>query len=89
MEFETAKEWLDALVDNLEQIKSLDNFNNQIQTTGTLENIHIYSGIEVLSDLMGIKLKARKLSDYKYPYRYYFVYRGIEIFQLSKERIGA
>lgn len=87
MEFTDAREWLDALVDNLEQRKNLTYFNNQIRTTGGTGDIQIYTGIDILADLLGIELEEEIFKGMEYPYCCYFFYRNIKIFQLSRERM--
>lgn len=87
MGFADVKEWMDALVDNLEYRRSMDSFNNQVQTISTNNRIHMDSGIDILADMLGVDLKEKVLEDVEYPYRYHFFYRNIEVFQLSKEKV--
>ena len=85
MKYEKIKEWLDKLVDNNVEAKQLEEFNNQISTIFADDYIHIYKGIQIIADVMGIELKERKRECKVFPYEYFFEYRGIEFVQIRKE----
>ena len=89
MKYTDVKEWMDALIENMEERKNLTCFNNQIRTTSESGDIQIYTGIDILADLLGIELKEESLEDIEYPYLYYFFYRGKKICQIKKERMIA
>lgn len=84
---EDVKEWVDALIDNMEERKNLTSFNTQIQAAGVTGDIQIYKGIDVLADLFGVALEEEIYKGMEYPYCCYFFYRNIKIFQLSRERM--
>lgn len=87
MEFTDAIEWLDAQIYAKKILNETRCFNNQIAAVATDKDIHIYRGIEILAGVLGIEIaeNVREGSEYKYEYR--FNYKGIEVFQMSKERI--
>lgn len=87
MEFETVKEWLDKLVDSYNELKNLKYCSTQIEMCGIMNHIHIYKGIEIIAEAMGIQLEMICDDDikYKYPYKYYFIYRRYEILQLCEK----
>ena len=87
MEFATVKEWLDAIVENIEEQHRLKNFNADISTFNPDDFVFI-NGIEMVADLMGIKLieeydeNAETLN-----YKYHFVYRGIKFQNYYTKRL--
>lgn len=75
------REWLDKLVDNIKDRQALKEFNIQISACSAEDYIHLWDGIEIVSDSLGIKLK-REPHDEKYKEKLSFVYKGIEVMQL-------
>ena len=56
--------------------------------SGTLnDGIHIHSGIDEIVDVMGLELKEKPFEDDEYPYKYWFVYDGVEFFQISNKKL--
>lgn len=90
MEYEKVKQWLDDVVDMAEHSKSLEEFNTSICTTNLIRNIQMYKGIDIVSDVMNIKLTAepRKYDDESEYIRSSFVYRSVEFFQLNEVKDG-
>lgn len=93
MEYEKVKQWLDALIENMEQTQSLRDFNNQLKTcTESRRYIQLFKGIEIAADVMGLPLmeeEVAKTTTYaNYPrYRYSFVYNNTTFSQIEKERL--
>lgn len=87
MEFTDAREWLDALIANAEERRNLTYFNNQIRAMSEPGYIQIYTGLDILSDLLGVELEEEILKGSEYPYCYYFIYRGIKICQVTRGRM--
>lgn len=84
------KEWIDKLIDSIELRNSYSAFSKQIKTLPEKrKDIHVYEGIDAIASAVGENLEEEidKDSDTDFPYSYYFVYRGFQIFQLSKERM--
>jgi len=75
-----AKDWLNALVENMEQRKSLENMNSQIYTVSTPEHIQIYTGIEILADVLNEELISDDWNE-KYIVKYFF-FRNVKVMQL-------
>ena len=98
---EDIKEWLDAQVDALIQYnnarydlcwgklnKEEGEFEHNVEPCGAGEtSIHIFRGIKYLANVVGQKLEYRVIDnpDLEFRNEYFFVYRGITIFQLEKE----
>lgn len=85
MEFTDAIEWLDMQIYAKKILNGARCFNSQIAAVGTDEDIHIYRGIEILAGVLGAEMTENVQEGSKYKYR--FRYKGIEVFQMSKERI--
>lgn len=47
--------------------------------------LHIYEGIEHIADVLGITLKCVDNRGMDYDYEYSFVYKGVRVFEISKE----
>lgn len=89
MEYEKIKDWLDKLVDNHKELKSLEDYNNQICLAAVAYFIQIYSGIQMIADVMGFVLNEEERECTGYPYEYSFYYRGIKFLQINKEKLNA
>lgn len=81
-----ARDWVNALISSMENRKSLDRLNSQIETIITPDYIQIYSGIEILADILGCELMEKERND-EYS-EYYFFYRDVKFLKLSEERLG-
>lgn len=81
MEFCEVKDWLDANIEAIEQLRQLMCLNASIKALPPLDFIHMDTGIEIIADIMGLELKCTVNEDRKYPYRYLVVYRNVEIVQ--------
>lgn len=80
MEFEI-REWLDAIVDTIKKQERLSDFNKSIKFSEPESAYHVYFGIEIVADLMGLQLKCDFDNRIELPYCYSFSYRGIEFRQ--------
>ena len=49
--------------------------------------LHIYEGIEHIADVLGIPLKCEVNRGMGYDYEYSFFYKGVRVFEISKEAI--
>lgn len=47
--------------------------------------LHIYEGIEHIADVLGITLECEDNRGTDYDYEYSFFYRGVKVFEISKE----
>ena len=80
-----ARDWLNQIISCMKQRSPFDVFNNQIRTIGSPDDIQLFKGIEILSDLLGLKLQdGGKNENYN---EYYFLFNGVKVFQLSEERL--
>lgn len=87
MEFTDAIEWLDMQIYARKILNEARCFNSQIAAVETDKDIHIYRGIEILAGVLGAEMTESVEEGSKYKYEYRFSYKGIEVFQMSKERI--
>lgn len=82
MEYQEVKNYLDALIRVRDEARNIQRFNSSIEAImAASSDIHIYKGIEIIADVMGLKLDKKKFLDRK-P-RYFFIYAGVEFFQLG------
>ena len=49
--------------------------------------LHIYEGIEHIANILGIPLKCKDNRGMDYDYEYSFVYKGVKVFEISKEAL--
>ena len=88
MSADEVREWLDKLISNKNELDAIKKFNNQIISCGSLSYILLMEGIEIVADLIGVRLTEEKRDCDLYPYVYYFYYNGNIFRQLSRERLG-
>ena len=89
MDYIQMKQWLDALVDNLEEKERLMHYNSRISTHKPDRNMFLH-GVEEAADIMGIELQERELSQSSYcncKYEYSFIYRDVIFMNYFHERI--
>ena len=78
------REWLDSIVDSLEQQKSLREFNSGISICIPCDSCLVREGIEIISDLIGLRLFHEEIKDGRWKYRYSFTYRGVNFYQYEE-----
>ena len=94
---ELMQAWLDERIEAVKQIaeikKSMDDYplvwGRLID--GKYEpklHLHIYEGIEHIADVLGITLKCEDNRGMDYDYEYSFAYKGVRVFEISKEAIN-
>lgn len=89
MDKEKVKQWLDNLVLSRKIYLENEDLTDEICVcTGSLgDGIHIYSGINEIADVMALDLKEKFFENDDYPYKYWFVYDGVEFFQISNRKL--
>lgn len=89
MDKERVRQWLDNLVLSRKiYLENEDLTDGICVCSGTLdEGIHIHSGINEIADVMALELKEKSFEDDEYPYKYWFVYDGVEFFQISNRKL--
>lgn len=89
MDKKRVKKWLDNLVLSRKKYLKNEYLMDGIRVcTGSLgDGIHIYSGINEIADVMALDLKEKFFGNYDYPYKYWFVYDGVEFFQISNRKL--
>lgn len=87
MEYYEVKEWLDSIVEVIRKQHQLETLTNSIKTHRVDDNCFLHSGIQIISDVMRIPLSFKELNpnESRFPYRYSFLYRGIEFVQLEEK----
>lgn len=81
MGYREIKEWLDRLVENRKERAALTQLNSSICTVGAESTIHLYKGIEIIADVLGVPLQKTTCCG---TIMYYCVYNGTEIRQIGK-----
>lgn len=87
MENDVVKEWLDALVNNVEQMRALHMLNSSIRAYAPRDYIFLPECIEIVADIMSLELLCERKENCEIPYRYEFTYRGIKFLDYRKEPI--
>ncbi len=82
-------EWLDAVIEAGRQMSRIKKFNERIWVTypDTGKVVHIYSGIERIAAILGEELVEEYRAELTCPYRYHFLYKDVEIAQVSPEKL--
>lgn len=81
MEYYEVRNWLDAIVETIERQKQLVQLNSSIKTHNPRDFYWISTGIEIIADVMGLKLDCTVKENTNYPYQYTLLYRNIEFVQ--------
>lgn len=83
MEYQEVKDWLDNLICVQNEAKRIEKFNSNIEAIMvSTPNIQIYTGIEIIADIMGLKLESRERTDG--DKELYFNYSKTRFFQLCR-----
>jgi len=82
-------EWLDAVIEACRQMSRIKRFNDRIQITypDTRGVVHIYHGIDRIAAILGEELVEEYRAELTCPYRYHFLYKDVEIAQVSPEKL--
>lgn len=64
-------------------------YENEVDMCGWTPELrlHIYTGIEHIADVLGITLECEADRGTAFDYEYSFVYKGVKVFEVSKEAI--
>lgn len=91
MEFTDIKEFMDFHVESYKNTRGTNEFNNQIKLClpYSLGGIHIYFGIDVIADMLGLDICEIVTDDFDYPFRYEIEYEGVTFFQIEGKRLKA
>lgn len=80
------RDWANALIFHMKHRRTLDKLNSQIETITTPDYIQIYSGIEILADVLGCELlEGERYDEYT---EYYFFYQDVRFLKLSRDKLG-
>lgn len=82
MEYQEIKDWLDKLIANNREQKALQNLNSSISTVSPGDHILLYSGIDIIADVLGLPLCRKKIitGDVRYTANY----NGMELIQIGE-----
>ena len=84
-------EWLDLMVYCIRKIhgnRCLELSTGKVrEVTLTEEKMQIYSEIKIIADAIGAKLVEEVTTNTKNPFRYYFIYKGVEFYMINDERL--
>ena len=88
LESAMVRDWLNLQVKNLAMRKESYVLNGTIRLVEPDDRVHVYSGIALITELLGLKLKEKHDKyDYLYPWEYSFMYQGTEFYQIERERL--
>lgn len=85
MEYEKIKEWLDLVSEDFRRTNEHARFNSQIRTCHERDDVHLYSGIEIIAEVMGLELRRRDLPYEEYSHESYFIYNDVKFFQMYRK----
>lgn len=86
MECAEVEERLDKIVALKKEFEHLRDFNNQICIySGILTQFE--KGIEIIADVLGVKLSEDVIKSETTYYRYSFLYKGVTFVQIEAERL--
>ena len=80
------KNWLDKVIELQKELEKVAVFSDDLRIcTGNIgESVHVFEGIEQLAEAVGEEIKTKFLDD-EYPIEKYFMYKGMNVFQLEKK----
>lgn len=81
MEYYEVRKWLDDIVETIERQKQLMQLNSSIKTHNPHDYYWISTGIDIIADVMVIKLDCTVDEDTSNHYHYTLLYRNIEFTQ--------
>lgn len=87
MEFVDMKRYLDDLVDRFKAATKEESFPGGISAVASIaKSVLVFSGIEVMADIMNLELHEDKVSIEGFEgYEYYFMYRGVKFHHFASE----
>lgn len=87
MDFVDMKRYLDDLVDRFKAATQEIGFPGGIRAAACNDSsILVYSGIEVIADIMNLKLEKKKLNlEGDEVYECYFMYRGVKFHHFERK----
>lgn len=82
MEYSDVKAWLDELAEDFKRATRNKVLSTDIVACAAAisNRVLVYSGIEIIADIMGLGLKEEEinLSDGTTSYKYFFIYSDVE-----------
>ena len=82
--------WMDKQIKIVKVLNEIQQLGDEIMAcgVGSKEEVHIFKGIDKITDATGIRLEYVYCEDCeKYKHEYHFSYKGIKFFQLEEEPI--
>lgn len=87
MGFAEVKEWIDKVIDNRNDAKSLEQFSSQVELNFVLfncEEIIVHKGVDIIAATIGEGLFTENIKDSRFDFKAYFNYRGYRFVQYCK-----
>lgn len=92
-------EWLDNIVEALKRLNEcrydlyygkLDREKGEYEKhiklcSNDAPQLHVYDGINTLAEVVKCELRVIKNNSENYPYRYWFIYKGMMVYQLERQ----
>lgn len=89
MDYVDIKTHLDKIADELDKLKTLDDFNSRIKFSlgkSFNEEVMVFGHIDEIASTMGIGLSTENYKTEFHDFIAYFVYRGYKFYQFCKHR---
>jgi len=86
MDVEKLKKELDFLAESYNKLELFRSENFMLCSPFSGVGVHIYSGIEKISDMIGEELEISKRNDYKYNIELSFIYNGVRFFEIREDK---
>ncbi len=83
-----ARDWLNWQVKIHEMRKASSRFSDTVRLMEPDEGIHMQDGVFCLTELLGLDMEENVREDTLYPWKYSFLYKGVQFYQISGERLG-
>ena len=83
---ESAEKWLDKIIKLQKQLNKARILTDDIYVCSENNNVHIYSGLEQVAEVLGVEYNSREwdVKNSSYDEELYFTYKGVEVIQLGR-----
>lgn len=87
LEAASIRDWLDKRITILEEQKRTFKFNDSVRCYNPGHEIPLDDGSVYIANLLGLELTETVKDHIEYPFRYEFKYKGVNFYQIAKERL--
>lgn len=77
--------WVEKVAKAYNSVRNLKDYSEDVCFCESYRGneVHIYSGLEYIAEMLGIELIYTDRHDDDYPFEVSFVYKGVKFFQLN------